>query len=118
MSTSQNLPARASKKPAKKAPAVTIDAKVFAREYWFGDSRDGNMVNGDGYHYYRMSDDGLICEAYEVYEAEDGSEVVAPLPEMHNVHWMKDLGYTDWEVLEKVAESEFSRIKELVPRPS
>jgi hypothetical protein len=90
---------------------------MYARECWFGDSRDGQMVNGDGYHYYRMTSDGLICEAFEMYESDDGAEVVAPLPEMANVHWMKDLGYADWEVLEMITELEFSRIKDLVRRP-
>ena len=36
---------------------------LFAKEYWTGDSRDGTLVNGDGYHYYRMQLDGLILEA-------------------------------------------------------
>jgi hypothetical protein len=86
---------------------------VFAREYWTGDSRDGALVNGEGYHYYRMSAEGLIEEAFETYENEDGSEVVAPLPEMENVHWMNDLGYEDWDVLDMIKEDEFLRIKEL-----
>ena len=36
---------------------------IYTKEYWTGDSRDGAVVNGDGYHYYRMSDKGLIVEA-------------------------------------------------------
>jgi hypothetical protein len=116
MTASQKLPARVTKDP--KSTPVGTDGIVFTREYWFGDSRDGSMVNGDGYHYYRMSSDGLICEAYEVYEADDGSEVVAPLPEMNNVHWIKDLGYPDWEVLETIKEVEFARVKDMVSKPS
>jgi len=85
----------------------------FTREYWTGDSRDGALVNGDGYHYYRMQPGGLIVEAYEVYEREDGSEVVAPLPEMQNVDWIEDLGFPDWDVLDVIDENEFERIKQL-----
>lgn len=86
---------------------------MFAKEYWTGDSRDGRLVNGDGYHYYRMHDDGLILEAYEFYETDDGIEVVSPLPEMQNVNWKKDLGFEDWDVLDFIDEGEFFRIKEL-----
>ena len=35
-------------------------ATMFTKEYWTGDSRDGAIVNGDGYHYYRMSEGGFI----------------------------------------------------------
>ena len=28
--------------------------QFYAREYWTGDSRDGQLVNGDGYHYFRL----------------------------------------------------------------
>lgn len=93
-------------------PVAAQPAK-FAKEYWTGDSRDGRVVNGDGYHYYRMTDGGLIVEAYEFYETEDGLEVVSPLPEMQNVHWMEDLGFDDWEALDIIEEFEFVRIKDL-----
>lgn len=91
---------------------------MFAKDYWTGDSRDGRLVNGDGYHYYRMTDDGLIEEAYEVYETDDGTEVVSPLPEMQNVNWKKDLGFEDWEVLDFIDEIEFDRVKELMEQES
>ncbi len=86
---------------------------IFAKEYWTGDSRDGAVVNGDGYHYYRMSRTGLIMEAYEFYETDDGVEVAAPLPEMLNVDWMKDLGFEDLDALDVIDEREFERIKDL-----
>jgi hypothetical protein len=92
-------------------------APNFAREYWTGDSRDGRMVNGDGYHYYRLNPDGLITEAYEFYEHEDGTEVVSPLPEMQNINWYADLGFEDTEALDTVSENEFQRIKGLISRP-
>lgn len=86
---------------------------IFVREYWTGDSRDGVVVNGDGYHYYRMSQQGLIMEAYEFYETDDGVEVASPLPEMQNVSWTEDLGFTDLETLDPIDEFEFVRIREL-----
>jgi hypothetical protein len=88
----------------------------FAREYWTGDSRDGRMENGDGYHYYRMTPNGLIFEAYEVYEREDGSQVVSPLPEMQNVDWINDLGFEDFEALDAITERDFEDIRAQVTK--
>ena len=93
---------------------------VFAKEYWTGDSRDGVLENGDGYHYYRMTKSGKILEAYECYELEDGRECANPLPEMLNIHWINDLGFDDFEALDLIKELEFSRIKDIasgVERP-
>ena len=90
-----------------------IKKVVFAKEYWTGDSRDGQLVNGDGYHYYELLPNGKILDAYEFYETEEGTEVVSPLPEMRNVHWIEDLGFSDLEVLDFITESEFTLIKEL-----
>ena len=84
---------------------------MYAREYWTGDSRDGYLVNGDGYHYYKMSKQGKILEAYEYYENDDGSIIVSPLPEMKNVHWIDDLGFEDMEVLEQISQTEFESVK-------
>jgi hypothetical protein len=86
---------------------------IFTKEYWTGDSRDGAIVNGDGYHYYRMSNGGKIVEAYEFYETDDGIEVVSPLPEMQNVDWKQDLGFEDMDALDTIEETEFDRIREL-----
>ena len=93
---------------------MTEEANIFAREYWTGDSRDGVVVNGDGYHFFRMQPKGLILEAYEVYENDEGVEIVTPLPEMLNVNWIDDLGFEDLEVLDKIDEREFTRVKNLV----
>ena len=87
---------------------------IYTREYWSGDSRDGAIVNGDGYHYFRMRPGGKIVEAYELYENDDGTEVVTPLPEMQNIDWISDLGFDDLEALDDVKSSEFARIKELL----
>lgn len=95
---------------------MTYNQTIFAREYWTGDSRDGHLVNGDGYHYYEMSEDGCILDAYEFYESDDGTQVVSPLPEMRNVSWMKDLGFEDWEVLDIIKKHEFERVKSLLSR--
>lgn len=86
---------------------------LYAREYWTGDSRDGQLVNGDGYHYYEMLEDGKILDAYEVYERDDGTEVVSPMPEMCNVSWLEDLGFEDLEVLDLIKPHEFQRVKAL-----
>ncbi len=85
---------------------------LFKKEYWTGDSRDGVLVNGDGYHFFRMLPEGLILEAYEVYENDEGEEVVTPLPEMQKVSWIKDLGFDDFEALDAINEQEFERIRE------
>lgn len=84
---------------------------VFAKEYWTGDSRDGHLVNGDGYHYYQITKQGRILEAYEYYEKEDGTSVVSPLPEMLNIGWIEDLGFDDLEVLDFIDEVEYQHIK-------
>ena len=86
---------------------------IYAKEYWTGDSRDGYVVNGDGYHYYKMSGKGLIVEAYEFYETDDGEEVASPLPEMLNIDWKKDLGFDDMEALDVIEEFEFERIRDM-----
>lgn len=95
------------------AQSPDIQDVMYAREYWTGDSRDGAVVNGDGYHYYRMRKDGLIIEAYEFYETDDGVEVAAPLPEMQNIDWKLDLGFEDLDALDLIDENEFSRVREL-----
>ncbi len=92
--------------------ARDVDDIVFAKEYWFGDSRDGHIVNGDGYHYYQLTKHGKILEAYEYYEKDDGTSVVSPLPEMLNIDWIKDLGFDDLEVLDFISEHEYQHIKE------
>lgn len=97
----------------KRKRNVDGEPVVFNREYWTGDSRDGVLVNGDGYHYYKMSKSGYILEAYEYYETEDGREFSAPLPEMQHVDWLADLGFEDFEALDAVPESEFARIRDL-----
>lgn len=86
---------------------------VYTKEYWTGDSRDGHLINGDGYHYYRMSKQGKIFEAYECYEQEDGVVIVSPLPEMNNVDWIQDLGFEDMEILDTVSKTEFEQVKKL-----
>ena len=100
-------------KPGDRGARSEPQKVIFAREYWTGDSRDRAIVNGDGYHYYRMSPDGLIIEAYEFYETDDGVEVAAPLPEMHNVDWKTDLGFEDLDALDMIEEFEFDRIRNL-----
>lgn len=87
---------------------------MYAKEYWTGDSRDGKMVDGDGYHYYKMSLEGTILEAFECYELDDGQVVISPVPEMKNVNWINDLGFEDFDVLEKISQNEFEDIKQML----
>lgn len=86
---------------------------IYSREYWNGDSRDGSLVNGDGFHFYKMTRDGTIVEAFEYYELDDGRECVTPLPEMKNINWYHDLGFEDLEILDPIKESDYDRIREL-----
>lgn len=86
---------------------------IYAREYWTGDSRDGNLVNGDGYHYFRMLPTGQILEAFEYYELDDGTQVATPLPEMKDVNWINDLGFDDFEVLDMMTAQDFEFVKGL-----
>ena len=86
---------------------------VFKKEFWSGDSRDGKFLNGEGYHYFKMSEDGKIVEAFEVYESDNGEEKVCVVPEMINVHWIKDLGFHDFATLDELNENEFDRVREI-----
>jgi hypothetical protein len=97
---------------ATKTAHKVTEEEFYAKEYWNGDSRDGVLVNGDGYHYYRMTKSGKILEAYEYYETEDGQECVCPLPEMMQIHWLEDLGFEDFDALDIIKEFEFMSVKE------
>ncbi|MDB2447016.1 hypothetical protein N9W79_00155 [bacterium] len=90
------------------------ESYTYARESWSGDSRDGALEDGDGYHFFRLKDGKLIVEAYEYYESDEGVEVATPLPEMKNVDWLNDLGFEDLDTLDIISESEFEAIKEIV----
>ncbi len=109
----KNTVAVTTEKIAPKDPPPAQEEILFVREYWTGDSRDGALTNGDGYHYYRMTKSGKILEAYESYELEDGRECASPCPEMLNVHWIDDLGYEDFEILDTIKEFDFSRVKDI-----
>ena len=100
-------------KAAAAKPSTVPDEILFVREYWTGDSRDGALINGDGFHFFRMTKPGKILEAYESYELDDGRECVTPCPDMISVHWIDDLGYEDFEILDAVHELEFIRIKNI-----
>lgn len=89
---------------------------IYRREFWSGDSRDGKNQNGEGYHYFKMTEDGLIVEAIEIYDAEDGEEVVSNVPEMNKVHWIKDLGFKDFDTLDDLEKNEFERAREILTK--
>ena len=87
------------------------DSIIYAKEYWTGDSRDGVLINGEGYHFFKMKKSGLIVEAFEVYESDDGDEVATPLSEMENINWIEDLGFDNLDILDLIDEQEYKRIK-------
>ncbi len=88
----------------------------YCREFWNGDSRDGQFLNGDGYHYFEMLGDGLVQKAYEYYENDEGEERVTPSPELVGINWFKFFGFEDEELLEIVLEHEFAHIEQLVKK--
>jgi hypothetical protein len=92
------------------APGITWHC----REPWFGDSRDGQLVNGEGYHYFQMKGDGVIEKAVEWYESDDGEEHATEIPELVGLNWYEFFGYEDDEILETVPPHEFSYIETLV----
>jgi len=85
----------------------------YCKEYWQGHSRDGRLKDGDGFHFFALTETGTIKEAFEVYESLDGEAVASLLPEMINLNWKKDLGYDNEDLLEPVEEDEFVFVKEL-----
>ncbi|MEN9808684.1 MAG: hypothetical protein RLZZ488_251 [Pseudomonadota bacterium] len=84
------------------------------REYWTGDSRDGQYTNGDGYHYFEMRGDGVIVKALEYYETEDGEERTNEVPELVGINWYEFFGFDDDELLEDVPEHEFTYVEQLI----
>ncbi len=88
------------------------EVEKFYKETWAGNSRDGELVNGEGWHFFRMQQGSAISEAYELYLSEDGDEVVTILPDMVGVDWIRDFGFTDLAELEEIPEDEFIMIKE------
>ena len=91
--------------------------QFYAREYWTGDSRDGQLVNGDGYHYFRLKKDGTILKRMNITKLKMELAFSSLLPEMKNVGWIKDLGFDDFEVLETIGDRDFNFIKEINKNP-
>ena len=90
----------------------------YARESWDGDSRDGKMQQGEGFHYLKLSADGMILQAFEWYESDSGEPHVSKVPELCKVHWIRDLGYEDFDVLQKVSKLDFEGVEELISTPA
>ena len=84
------------------------------REYWVGDSRDGQYTNGDGYNYFQMKGEGQILRAIEYYETDDGEEKSTPLPELEGNNWFEVYGFEDDEILEPVSEHDFVSVEMLL----
>jgi hypothetical protein len=89
----------------------------YAREYWSGDSRDGQYANGDGYHYFELKGDGHVLRAFEYYETDDGEEHAKELAELVGIHWFRFFGFEETdELLETVPEHEFAFVADLVKK--
>lgn len=88
-----------------------------AREYWSGDSRDGQYANGDGYHYFELKGSGLVLRAFEYYETDDGEEHATELAELVGINWFSFFGFEESdELLETVPEHEFAYVAELAKK--
>ncbi len=85
----------------------------YCKEYWNGDSRDGQYLNGEGYHYFQMKGSGEILKAYEFYETDDGDEKATPLEDMIGLNWFEYFGYKDDELLDIIADHDFFAIEGL-----
>ncbi len=90
------------------------DEVWYCREYWNGDSRDGQYTNGDGYHYFEMKGDGNVLRAFEYYETDDGEEHTTSVPELAGINWFSFFGFDDEELLETVPEHEFNYVEQLI----
>ena len=99
--------------PSDPIPLRQPDAIWYCREYWSGDSRDGQYTNGDGYHYFEMKGQGNIVRAYEYYETDEGEEQATVLPELVGINWFSFFGFEDEELLEPVAEHEFHYVEQM-----
>ena len=89
----------------------------YAREYWSGDSRDGQYSNGDGYHYFELKGGGHVLRAFEYYETDDGEEHATELAELVGINWFSFFGFEEAdELLETFPEHEFLHISELVKK--
>jgi hypothetical protein len=86
----------------------------YCREYWNGDSRDGQYLNGDGYHYFEMQGDGQVLKAYEYYETDDGEECTTLVSELVGINWFDFFGFEDEELLEEVPAHEFNDVEQLL----
>lgn len=101
-------------KEISKAKTKYADDDVwYCREFWSGDSRDGQYTNGDGYHYFQMKGNGTVLQAFEYYETDDGEEHSCPVPELVGINWFEFFGFDDDELLEKVPEHEFTYVEQL-----
>ena len=99
--------------PKKTVTPINPNEVWWCREYWVGDSSDGQFLNGDGYHYFKMQGNGKVLSAVEYYETDDGLEKSNILHNLVGINWFEYFGFEDDELLEKVAAHEFEFIKQL-----
>lgn len=96
-------------KPTSTAHPVGVR---YFKEDWYGQSRDGQVEDGEGYHFLAIQKDGLIIEAFEYYETDEGEERISSVPELRGKNWLLDLGYDDFEPLEEITERVFLEVRE------
>jgi hypothetical protein len=89
---------------------------IFCKEGWFGNSRDGLHVAGEGYNYFEMRSNGEILRAFEYYETDDGDEKVCEVPELLGINWFSYFGFEDDEILDIVNAGEFLWVEDLQKR--
>jgi hypothetical protein len=91
-----------------------LDSKdrFYYKETWAGNSRDGEVVGGEGWHYFCIQDGSTIVEAFELYMSEEGDDVVTILHDMVGVDWIRDFGFSNLDELEKISEDDFLLVKE------
>jgi hypothetical protein len=89
---------------------------VYCKEGWFGNSRDGLLVGGEGYNYFEMTPQGDVLRAYEYYETDEGEERVCEVPDLIGVNWFNYFGFEDDEVLDIVNAGEFLWVEDIQKR--
>jgi hypothetical protein len=88
------------------------ESGLYFKESWAGNSRDGELVGGEGWHYFRIKSGSKIVEAFELYLNEEGDDVVTILGDMVGVDWVLDFGFANLDELEEISEDEFLQVKE------
>ena len=55
---------------------------------------------------------GLSLKRTESYESEDGEQIITPL-KWKNISWIDDLGFSNFELLEKIRQDDFISVSSI-----